>query len=186
MPKKAENKQLKYGVDYRNIKYPRLEYKTGNLLLILPKDFDEEISILEKHREWITQKEKTIKQALEAAKKKNINIKRTNEELKQLIYLTTRRFEKETKLKVNKVFFRQMRTKWGSYSSKGNLTLNTLLKYLPQNLIEYVIFHEMVHSQERRHNEAFWNKINKQFRDWQTLETDLLVYWFLVQKKIPA
>lgn len=74
-----------------------------------------------------------------------------------------------------------MKTKWGSYSKKGNLTINTLLKYLPDKLIEYIIFHEMAHSIERKHNERFWNIINKKFKDYETKEKNLLVYWFLVQ-----
>jgi len=74
-----------------------------------------------------------------------------------------------------------MKTKWGSYSPKGNLTINTLLKYLPEELIKYVVFHETAHSQERKHNERFWKTVNHEFKDYQTRETDLLVYWFLVQ-----
>jgi len=72
---------------------------------------------------------------------------------------------------------KKIKTKMGSYSTKGNLTINTLLKHLPNKLIEYVILHEMTHSQERKHNERFWKKI----KEHQKREKDLLVYWFLVQ-----
>ncbi len=41
------------------------------------------------------------------------------------------------------------------HSRNGNLTVNTLLRYLPQNLIEYVTYHETVHALERRHSEKF-------------------------------
>ena len=185
MPEKAELQQMNinYKVDYRNVKYPRLEYKTGTLLLILPKNYHDETTILDKHRGWIIKKEQTIKQALEAAETKALNLNRTNEELRQLVHSIIKRIEKETPLNVNQVFFRRMRTKWGSYSTKGNLTVNTLLKHLPQRLIEYVIFHEMAHSQQRRHNEPFWKTIKERFPDHQTLEKDLLVYWFITQKK---
>jgi len=77
---------------------------------------------------------------------------------------------------------KKMKTEWGSYSTKGNLTINTLLKYLPNKLIEYVILHEMTHSQERKHNERFWKIISKKIKEHQKREKDLLVYWFLVQK----
>jgi len=183
MPEKAESQQLriKYEVDYRNVRYPRLEYKTGNLLLILPKDYDE-TAILDKHRRWIMHKEQIIKQALETAEEKTLNLDRTDEELRQFVHSTIKRIEKETRININKVFFRRMRTKWGSYSSKRNLTINTLLKYLPEELIDYVIFHELAHSQERKHNERFWEIISRKFKDYQTREKDLLVHWFLVQK----
>jgi len=42
-----------------------------------------------------------------------------------------------------------MKTKWASYSQKGNLTINALLKYLPERLVRYVVFHEMIHSIEK-------------------------------------
>jgi predicted metal-dependent hydrolase len=183
MPEKAESKQLsiKYEVDYRNVRYPRLEYKTGNLLLILPKDYDK-TAILDKHRRWIMHKEQIIKQALETAEERTLNLDRTDEELRQFVNSTIKKIEKETHININKVFFRRMRTKWGSYSSKSNLTINTLLKYLPEELIDYIIFHELAHSQERKHNERFWQIISRKFKDYQTKEKDLLVYWFLVQK----
>jgi len=57
-------------------------------------------------------------------------------------------------------------------------------KYLPERLIEYVIFHEMAHSWERKHNERFWNAVSKKFKDHQKREKELLVHWFLVQKII--
>jgi len=57
-----------------------------------------------------------------------------------------------------------MKTKWGSYSTKGNLTINTLLKHLPNKLIEYVVLHEMTHSQERKHNKRFWRIVSKKSR----------------------
>lgn len=38
-----------------------------------------------------------------------------------------------------------MKTKWASFSPKNNLTINKLMKYLPDDLIEYVIFHEISH-----------------------------------------
>ena len=79
------------------------------------------------------------------------------------------------------IFFRKMRTKWGSYSSRGNITLNTLLKYLPSKLIAYVVFHEMVHHLGKRHNDNFWRTISREFDNWEVLEKDLLVYWFIIQ-----
>jgi predicted metal-dependent hydrolase len=75
-----------------------------------------------------------------------------------------------------------MKTKWASHSRNNNLTVNTLLKHLSNDLIEYIIYHETTHSLERKHNEKFWNIITKKFPDYQTKEKDLLTYWFIIQK----
>ena len=185
MPEKDDAlTKIEYTVDYRNVKYPRLEFKTGNLLLVLPKDHEGETTILEKHQEWIAKKEQLIKQALIMAEGKTLNFERSVEDLKQIIYSTVQTYKKEMQLKVNEVFFRRMRTKWASYSTKRNLTINTLLRYLPKDLIEYIVFHEMTHSIERKHNERFWKIVNEKFKDSQAKENDLLVHWFLIQRMI--
>jgi len=187
MPEKADEftKSIEYIVDYRDIRYPRLEYKTGSLLLVLPKDYEKETALLEKHKRWIMQKEQAIRQALEEAKNQALNVHRTHNELKKLVESIVKRYKQEDGFEVNQVFFRRMKTKWGSFSPKRNLTINTLLKYLPEKLIEYVIFHELAHSKERKHNETFWKIINRRFKDPQKYEKGLLVYWFLVQRNQP-
>lgn len=185
MPEKNETPtNIDYTVDYRNIKYPRLEYKTGNLHLILPKNYENETTILNKHQKWITRKEQIIKQALKEAENKTLNTTRTEKELKQLVHTTIQNYQKEQHLKVNKVFFRKMRTKWASYSKNRNLTINTQLKHLPKQLIEYIIYHELTHSIERKHNERFWKKIETKFKNHQQTEKELLIYWFLIQKTV--
>jgi len=184
MEEKAESDILNtsYQVDYRNVKYPRLEFKTGTLLLVLPKNYKEKEKLIQKHKKWIQTKSLIIKTALEEAKNKKLNLNRTDRELKQLVHKIVKRFTQKYNFKVNKIYFRKMKTKWGSYSKKGNLTINTLLKYLPKHLIEYVIFHEMTHSIVKKHNKQFWNQIQKEFKGYESKEKDLLVYWFLIQK----
>jgi hypothetical protein len=70
---------------------------------------------------------------------------RTNKDLKEIVHSIVTDFQQELNLKVNNIYFRKMKTKWGSCSPRRNLTINTLLKYLPKTLIEYVIYHEMTH-----------------------------------------
>jgi len=176
--------KIDYKIDYREVKYPRLEYKTGNLILILPKNHDDETKILEKYKKWIICKETTIKQALEEAKKKTLNLDRTDAELRQLVHSIVNKYRNDSHLEVNQIFFRRMRTKWASFSSKGNLTINSVLKYLNKELIQYIIFHEMTHSLERKHNVRFWRRIETKFNDVSEKERELLVYWFLIQKEV--
>lgn len=175
---------LDYEVDYRDVKHARLEYKTGRLMLILPKNYESQQNLLEKYGRWIAKKENIIRQALEEANERKLNMERTKEELKTMVESTVDRYSKEYGFRINRIFFRKMKTKWGSHSSRGNLTVNTLLKYLPRELIEYIVFHELVHSQERRHNERFWQITRKEFKSYPKHEKDLLVYWFLVQEWI--
>jgi hypothetical protein len=173
-----------YTVDYRNVKHPRLEYKTGTLLLILPKTYENENQTLEKYKNWIQRKELVIRKALEEAQAKKLNLNRTDKELRSLIRLLAQNYQTELNTRINKIYFRKMKTKWASHSQNRNLTVNTLIKYLPQDIIEYITYHEITHSIERKHNEKFWNIITKKFPDYQTKEKDLLTYWFIIQKTV--
>ena len=176
---------IQYALDYRNVKHPRLEFKTGTLLLILPKHYKSEKQTLEKYQKWIQKKQLQINKALEEAKTKTLNQDRTEKELRNLVKQNAQTYQTELNTKINRIYFKKMKTKWASHSKNGNLTINTLLKYLPESIIEYIIYHEITHSIERKHNEKFWNLINKKFKDYSTKEKDLLTYWFLIQKMAP-
>ncbi|RLB07481.1 MAG: hypothetical protein DRG50_02760 [Deltaproteobacteria bacterium] len=171
---------VEYKVSYRKVKYPRLEFKGGGLLLILPFGHDPEV-FLEKHRDWIVKKTEFINECLRDSLGKEI-AQRTEEEFRDIVYFIVERTSRELGVKVNNIFFRRMRTKWASCSPKRNLTINSLMKHLPEGLIEYIIFHEIAHLIEKRHNENFWSIILNRFNNYKELEKDLFGFWFLIQR----
>lgn len=59
---------LPYRVARRKVRYPRLEFKTGELLVVLPKDWDDEVPLLERKMGWISRKYGEIKGAMERFK----------------------------------------------------------------------------------------------------------------------
>ncbi len=182
---KIHDLEVKYRVSHRDVRYPRLEFKTGSLLLILPKNYQNEQEIIRRHRDWIYKKTALIKNSLEdmKIKEKNLEPKKTDQEFKHLVHSLVKGFSRELKININRIFFRRMKSKWASLSSRKNLTINTLSKYLPENLIEYIVLHEMTHVIERKHSEKFWKTVIKKCRDYQKYESDLLAYWFLIQQK---
>ena len=62
---------------------------------------------------------------------------------------------------------RDMKTRWGSCSSKGNVTLNLKLIQLPTDLIDYVILHELCHLKELNHSRRFYALMDRVLPDWQ-------------------
>ncbi|MEW6417317.1 MAG: YgjP-like metallopeptidase domain-containing protein [Nitrospirota bacterium] len=173
---------IPYDVSYRNIKYPRLEFKTGKLLFILPFGYKPDY-LLDKHRKWILKKSEFIKKCLKESPDKKL-VRRTDKEFKELVHSFVKKSSKKIGMELNTIYFRNMKTKWASCSPKRNLTINMLMKYLPDKLIEYVLFHEMVHMIEKRHNDNFWKMVTKKFKDYQKLEKDLFIYWFQLAKKL--
>lgn len=59
-------------------------------------------------------------------------------------------------LPFNKVTIRRIRTRWGSCSTKKNISLSCYLLSLPDYLAEYVMLHELCHTVEMNHGEQFW------------------------------
>ena len=173
-----ELRNIPYKVSHRAVKYPRLEFKTGELLIVLPLGHKPDV-LLEKHKNWILKKLDFIKGCIENSKDKEL-IDRTEEKFRKLIHSLVKETSKELRVELNHIYFRKMRTKWASLSSAKNLTVNSLVKYLPEYLIRYVIFHELTHIIEKRHNEKFWEIISRKFKNYQEMEREMFIYWFLV------
>jgi hypothetical protein len=60
-----------------------------------------------------------------------------------------------------KISIRNAKTRWGSCSANNNINLNLHLVRLPDELINYVILHELVHTQYKNHGKYFWGKIEE-------------------------
>lgn len=58
-----------------------------------------------------------------------------------------------------KVTVRSQKTKWGSCSSKGNLNFNCLLMLAPEEVLDYVIVHELCHVRHMDHSREFWAEV---------------------------
>lgn len=60
----------------------------------------------------------------------------------------------------NKVTVRNNKTNWGSCSSKNNISLNLQMMKLTDELIDYILLHELVHTKIKNHGEKFWKKLD--------------------------
>ncbi|WP_291860984.1 M48 family metallopeptidase [Marinilabilia sp.] len=82
-------------------------------------------------------------------------------EAKAMLPGRVRHFAGVNGFKVNKVFIKNLKSRWGSCSSVNNINLNLQLMRLPQHLIDYVVLHELCHTKEKNHGPGFWKLMNK-------------------------
>lgn len=181
---KIYDMDVEYDVIQRNVKYWRLELKNGKLIIISPKKYGDYEKIIEKHKNWIYKRFKAINASKEEAKRRNLDYKRGEEEFREMVRSFVGEFSVELGVDVNKIYFRRMKSRWGSCSSRSNININRYLLYLPESLIEYVVFHEVAHIVEMNHSKRFWGIINEKFNDYKEIEKELSIYWFAIKEAI--
>lgn len=62
--------------------------------------------------------------------------------------------------------FKELKSRWGSCSSKGNLNFNWRLILAPQEVCEYVVVHELCHLREMNHSNRFWTLVKDAFPNY--------------------
>jgi predicted metal-dependent hydrolase len=89
--------------------------------------------------------------------------------------LTSRLYQLAEKhgLRYNKVSIRRQRTRWGSCSHNNNISLNVKLVRLSDELIDYVILHELVHTRIHNHSKRFWAELDKYVGNARTMAKKL-------------
>lgn len=68
---------------------------------------------------------------------------------------------------VKRITVRNQRSKWGSCSADGNLNFNCLLMLAPEEVLDYVVVHELAHRKEMNHSPRFWAEVEKVLPDWK-------------------
>ncbi len=74
----------------------------------------------------------------------------------------------QTGLKPQGVVFRANKTRWGSCSAQGLISLNWKLICQPVPLIDYVIVHELCHLRHLNHSKDFWQLVSEFYPDHKT------------------
>lgn len=73
----------------------------------------------------------------------------------------------------NKVIIRGQKTRWGSCSARKNLSFNYKLMQYREDVIDYVIIHELCHIKEMNHSKRFWALVGEILPEYKSLKKEL-------------
>lgn len=76
----------------------------------------------------------------------------------------------ETRMDLKQVSVRNQRSRWGSCSSAGTISLNWRLIQAPDFVRDYIIYHELAHLREMNHSERFWAQVDALCPRWREAE----------------
>ena len=148
--------------------------RQGTVIVRAPYNLsDEKIDTFVKQKEkWIERQKETVKLLKEHDKELGITPP-SPEELKELadkaikvIPERVRYYAEKMGVTYGKITIRNQRTRWGSCSSKGNLSFNCLLMLMPPEAIDCVVVHELAHRKEMNHSAKFYAEILNIFPEY--------------------
>jgi len=165
---------IPYEVVHRGVRKWRVEFKEGKLRVIVPRSIDP-LKILHNNKNSILKKYYQVNSRIEAARQTQIT-ERNSDEFISIVSYYVDQYARRLKVKKPEIKFRKMKRRWGSCRTDGIITLNVFLKFVPEHLISYIIFHELSHFLVRGHGRSFKNIIAAEFPNYRNLDRELNLF----------
>ncbi len=80
---------------------------------------------------------------------------------------------------------RRQRTRWGSCSVRGTISLNCCILFQPPEVLRYLLIHELSHTRHMNHSRAFWQCVARCCPEYRKLDRQLLDGWRRVPSWLP-
>ena len=100
-------------------------------------------------------------------------LKEITKKAKKIIPIKVAYFADKMGVSYGRISIRHQRTRWGSCSSEGNLNFNALLMLMPNELVDYVVVHELAHRKELNHSKRFYGVVESFLPDYKNREAQL-------------
>nr|WP_298717963.1 SprT family zinc-dependent metalloprotease [uncultured Steroidobacter sp.] len=84
---------------------------------------------------------------------------------------------RELGLNFSRIQVRRQRTRWGSCSATGTISLNVCLMFLEPAVVRYLFVHELCHTRHMNHSPRFWALVEHYEPDYRRLDRELLKGW---------
>ena len=143
-------------------KYQRLTVRSDKTITVtIPRggSLSEAKQFLKSKISWIQKQLQKIDQPTQYRDMPDLNIDLEKAQINLFNRLDY--FSEKHSFSYNRAGFRCQKTRWGSCSGKNNVSLNVNIAFLPEELQDYVILHELVHTKVKNHSRKFWAELDK-------------------------
>ncbi|MBQ6289238.1 MAG: M48 family metallopeptidase [Clostridia bacterium] len=141
---------------------------TGEIIVRAPLRMPEsEIrKVLESKRSWIEKTLQKVKARVQEPKLTEEELAALVKQAKKVIPPRVAERARQMGVTYGRIAIRKQKTRWGSCSAKGNLNFNCLLMLCPEDVLDYVIVHELCHRKELNHSARFWAAVERVLPDY--------------------
>jgi predicted metal-dependent hydrolase len=133
------------------------------------------LRFLESKRGWLADK---IRDKKEELKKRPLRTRNDYLENKaaaeRLVWARLEHFNSFYNFSYKRICIRDQKSRWGSCSAKKNLNFTYRIVFLPSELADYLIVHELCHLGEMNHSRRFWALVEKAIPEFRKLRRELL------------
>ena len=143
-------------------KYQRITIRPDKTITVtIPRtgSLSEAKQFLRSKVSWIQKQLRKIDQHAKLQNTPDLNI--DLEKAQKDLFHRLEHFSEKYNLPYKRAAFRCQKTRWGSCSGKNSINLNVNIAFLPENLQDYIILHELVHTKVKNHSKQFWTELNK-------------------------
>ncbi len=162
---------------YKKAKYLRISVKPGGRVVVTtPWRTPQYVAVqfVEKQRQWIEQaRAKVLAQPTPANLGTVAEYNKYKLQAQRLISARLLELNTQYGFPYKLVSIRNQKTRWGSCSKSGTLSFNYRLLFVEPAIRDYVLVHELCHTQQMNHSLKFWQLVSQAVPNYRQLRAAL-------------
>ncbi len=150
-------------------RYLRLTVRPGGAVILTAPLAHSERSIaafVKRYADWIERAQKRMRTVSALPVSGRRDYKKYKEAARAAITDSVEAWSARLGYRYGRIAIKDTTSSWGSCSHKGNLNFSYKLLFVPRELLDYVVVHELCHLKEQNHSRAFWALVGQAIPDY--------------------